>query len=247
MTKLQGKVAIITGAGSGLGREGALLFASEGAKVVVADFNVQSAIAVVNEIHESCGTAISVQVDVSQRSSVDNMVKRAIEFFGKIDILINNAGIIMDSRFHKMSQDQWQRVIDVNLTGVFNCTHAVIPYMLEKEYGKIVNTSSIIGTSGGFGQVNYSATKAGVIGITKSITKEYASKGINCNAVAFGFMQSPMTASMPEKVLKMMEEKVPAKRLGTPKDAAYAYLTLVLDENSYVNGTVLECDGGLAI
>lgn len=242
---LKDKVAIVTGGGSGLGEAACLLFAKHGAKVVIADFNLDAAIDVKNKIDFLEGESVAYPVDVADRDTVEALIAFVISKYGRIDILINNAGITADSTIAKMSYDQWDKVLDVNLSGVFNCTKAVIPHMIEQGYGKIINTSSVVGTSGGFGQVNYSATKAGVIGMTKSLSKELGKKGIRVNAVAPGFIMTPMVEKMPEKVIKMMEEKIPVGHLGKPVDIANAYLFLASDLSSYVNGTVLEVDGGI--
>lgn len=242
---LNGKVAIVTGGGSGLGEATCKIFAKNGAKVVVADYNFDSAIRVHTEICENGYESIPIKVNVADRTSVDEMVTDVIKTYGRIDILINNAGITRDSTIVKMKQEQWDQVIATNLTGVYNCISATVPHMLEKGYGRIINTSSVVGTSGGFGQVNYSATKAGLIGMTKSLSKELGKKGINVNAVAPGFILTPMVKAMPEKVIKMMEEKIPMGRLGEPIEIANTYLFLASDLSSYVNGTVIEVDGGI--
>ncbi|MBU8919136.1 beta-ketoacyl-ACP reductase [Bacillus sp. FJAT-29953] len=240
--KLEGKVAIITGGAGGLGKETSLLFASEGAHVVVADYNKSLAEETAKEIN-----GIGLGVDVSTRDQVDRMVNEVIEQFGKIDILINNAGITMDSTLVKMTQEQWDQVISINQTGVFHCTQAVVPHMIKEGYGRIINTSSIVGRMGNFGQTNYAATKAAVIAMTQTWAKELGRKGINVNAVAPGFIMTAMTEKMPEKVLNGMREKVSLQRLGTPRDIANTYLFLASDDSSYINGAVVPVDGGLSI
>ena len=245
--KLNERVAIITGGGSGLGEAASRLFAKEGAKVVVADFNVDAAKRVADSIISEGGQALAVQVDVSDREKVDNMVNEVINTYGKIDILVNNAGITRDSTLKKMTTDQWNAVINTNLSGVFHCTSAVVNHMLEQGYGRIISTSSIVGTSGNFGQTNYAAAKAGVIGMTQTWAKELGPKGITANAVAPGFIETPMTAAMPPEVLASMAAQVPRKRLGNPTDIARAYLFLAEEASDYINGTVLEVDGGLSI
>ena len=245
--RLQDKVAIITGGGSGLGKESSLLFAKEGAIVVVADFNENASQEVVNEIIAAGGQALSVKVNVAVREDVDAMVQTVIDTYGRIDILINNAGITQDKTLLKMTQDQWQNVINVNLTGVFNCTSAAAPHMVANGFGRIITTSSIVGTSGNVGQTNYAAAKAGVIGMTKSWAKELGRKGVTANAVAPGFISTPMTEKMPENVLEGMRNMVPLQRLGEARDVAEAYLYLASDAGKYVNGTVIEVDGGLSL
>ncbi|WP_017755675.1 3-oxoacyl-ACP reductase FabG [Calidifontibacillus oryziterrae] len=243
--RLQGKVAIVTGGANGLGKQTVLRFAKEGAKVVIADFNEENGQHVLMAVNEQGGSAIFVKVNVADQQSVIRMVETTIEKFGKIDILINNAGITSDGLLAKLSADAWQKVIDVNLTGVFYCTQAVIPHMLEAGKGKIINTSSVSGVYGNVGQTNYAATKAGVVGMTKSWAKELGYKGINVNAVAPGFIETNMTAQVPEKVLQKLVEQIPLRRLGKPEDIANAYLFLASDEANYVNGTVLHVDGGI--
>lgn len=245
--RLKDKVAIITGAGSGLGKAGALTFAREGAKVVVADYNEATGQAVVEEIKAMGAEAIFVKVDVSNWEQVEAMVNTTVETFGTVDILVNNAGVTADAFLVKMTHDMWDKVININLKGVFNCTKAVAPIMVEKGCGKIINTSSIVGEQGNLGQTNYAATKAGVIGMTLTWAKELGFKGINVNAVAPGYIMTEMVAAVPEKVLEKLKEKVPFRRLGEPQDIANAYLFLASDESAYCNGTVLDVNGGMAL
>ncbi|RFU62953.1 beta-ketoacyl-ACP reductase [Peribacillus glennii] len=240
--KLEGKVAIITGGAGGLGKETSLLFASEGAHVVIADYHKNLAEDTAKEIN-----GLGFCVDVSKRDQVDRMVSEVIQQFGKIDILINNAGITMDSTLVKMTQVEWDQVISINQTGVFHCTQSVVPHMIKEGYGRIINTSSIVGRMGNFGQTNYAATKAAVIAMTQTWAKELGRKGINVNAVAPGFIMTSMTEKMPENVLQRMKEKVSLQRLGTPRDIANTYLFLASDDSSYINGAVIPVDGGLSI
>ncbi|MCZ7355500.1 MAG: 3-oxoacyl-ACP reductase FabG [Candidatus Methanoperedens sp.] len=244
--RLENKVAVITGAGSGIGKETALLFAKEGAKVVVADMNERAGEETVEEIKKN-GEGFFVKLDVSNREQARQMVKITLEKYGKIDVLINNAGIVQDAFLSKMTEEQWDKVINVNLKGVFNCTQAVVEVMMNQGNGVIINTSSIVGLNGNVGQVNYAATKAGLIGMTKTLAKELGKKGIRVNAVAPGFITTPMTSNVPEKILEMMKEKTPLRRLGVAKDVAYAYLYLASDEANFINGAVLCVDGGLVI
>jgi 3-oxoacyl-[acyl-carrier protein] reductase len=245
--RLKDKVAIITGGANGIGRETAFTFVREGASVVIADFDAKTGENVVSELKNEGGNVIFQQVNVADQNSVLEMVNGAVQAFGKIDILINNAGITRDAMLKKLTAEQWQQVIDVNLSGVFYCTQAVIPYMTEQGSGKIINTSSIVGVHGNIGQTNYAATKAGVIGMTKTWAKELGRKGINVNAVAPGFVETGMVVKVPEKVIQQMVEKVPLQRLGKPRDIANAYLYLASNESDYVNGTVLEVNGGMVI
>ena len=247
MVRLKDKVAVITGSGRGLGREAAILFTQEGARVVVCDINEQAAVNATKAISDAGGTATSVRVDVTDRDSVKAMIDRATERFGRIDILVNNAGITADAMLVKMTDDQWDRVINVNLKGVFNCTRAVAPIMIQQGSGKIISTASVVGIHGNFGQSNYIATKAGIIGMTKGWAKELGRKGINVNAVAPGFTMTEMMSTVPEKMLTTIKEKTPLGRLGEPKDIAYAYLYLASEESNFVNGAVLQVDGGLVL
>lgn len=245
--RLENKVVIITGAGSGIGRETALLFAKEGAKVVVADVNEEGGEETAAEIKKNGGEGYFAKLDVSNRVEIKQVVKDAIEKYGKIDVLINNAGIIQDALVLKMTEEQWDRVINVDLKGVFNCIQAVVEVMINQGNGVIINTSSIVGLNGNVGQVNYAAAKAGLIGMTKTLAKELGKKGIRVNAIAPGFIMTPMTSNVPEKILELMKEKTPLRRLGEPGDVAHAYLFLASDEAKFINGAVLCVDGGLVI
>jgi len=246
--RLKGKVAIITGGGRGIGEFTAKRFSQEGAKVVVADVNEDDVNRVVAEITDSGGQAIGLKVDVTNRAIVDEMIKTTITTYGKIDILINNAGITADNTLLKMTEAEWDRVLNVNLKGVFHCGQAAAAVMVEKGHGGVIlNASSIVGIYGNFGQTNYAATKWGVIGMTKSWAKELGRSGIRVNAVAPGFIVTPMTEKMPEKVLEMMKEKSALKSLGYADDIANAYLYLASDEARFITGTVLCVDGGLVL
>lgn len=245
--KLQDKVVIITGAGRGIGRESALNLAREGASVVVCDRDAGSVAEVVAQIAAAGGQAMDGTVDVTDRSQLSELTQRVVDNWGRIDVLINNAGITADATLAKMTEDQFDRVIDVNLKGVFNCTQAVVPKMIEQGKGKIISTTSVVGLYGNFGQTNYAATKAGVIGMTKSWAKELARKGITANAVAPGFIMTEMTSAMPEKVLTMMKDKTPVGRLGLPEDIAKAYVFLASDDSDFINGHVLSVDGGVVL
>ncbi|MCG0278619.1 MAG: 3-oxoacyl-ACP reductase FabG [Thermanaeromonas sp.] len=245
--RLKDKVTIITGGAKGIGKETALLFAREGAKVVICDFDEEAGQKTLEELRATGAAALFFKVDVTDRASVQAMVEATKKEFGRIDILINNAGITSDALLTKMTEEQWDKVIAVNLKGVFNCTQAVVPVMLEQGSGVILNASSVVGVYGNIGQTNYAATKAGVIGMTKSWAKELGRKGIRVNAVAPGFILTDMTAKVPQKILDMMKEKTPLGRLGLPQDVAAAYLFLASDEASYINGQVLGVDGGLMI
>lgn len=243
--RLKDKVAIITGAANGIGLAAAKTFAVEGAKVAMADFDEAAGSQRAAELTEKGYEVAFFQVNVADRSSVDAMVQSVLGHFGKIDILINNAGITRDGMLHKLAVEDFQKVVDVNLTGVFNCAQAVVPAMVQQGSGRIINTSSVSGVYGNVGQTNYAATKAGVVGMTKTWAKELGRKGINVNAVAPGFIETGMTAKVPDKVLEQMKLLVPLGRLGLPEDIANAYLFLASDESNYVNGTTLHVDGGI--
>ncbi|KCZ71842.1 dehydrogenase of unknown specificity, short-chain alcohol dehydrogenase like [Candidatus Methanoperedens nitroreducens] len=245
--RFENKVAIITGAGSGIGRETALMFAKERAKVVVADINEKSGRETVTEIKKAGDEGLFVKVDISNKEQSKQMVMDTLGNYGRIDVLINNGGIIQDAFVSKMTEEQWDRVININLKGAFNCIQAVVDVMVNQGGGVIINTSSIVGLYGNIGQVNYAAAKAGLIGMTKTLAKELGRKGIRVNAVAPGFIVTPMTSNVPEKILEAMKEKTPLRRLGQTKDVAYAYLYLASDEANFVNGAVLSVDGGLVI
>lgn len=246
MRGLKDKVVVITGSANGIGKCTALRFAEEGAKVVVADF--ADGLATVKEVEERGSSAIYVQVDVTCPDSVKNMVDKALEAFGKIDVLINNAGITKDAMMKKMTKEAWDAVISVNLTGVFNCTSAVLPYLLEQKSGVVLTSSSVVGIYGNMGQTNYAATKWGVIGMTKSWAKEMAKNGLRFNCVAPGFIGTDMVKKIPEQVLQdRILIKVPAGRLGEPEEIAAAFAFLASDDAKFINGTVLSVDGACTL
>lgn len=247
MQRLKNKTAIITGGAQGIGKAAVKRFSEEGAIVIIWDVNEEKASLTINEFKNISEKITFQKVDVTKLESVTEAAKNIIQQYQKIDILINNAGITRDASFLKMTSEQWQQVIDVNLTGVFNCTKAVAPFMVEKLYGKIVNTSSVVGLYGNFGQTNYVATKSGIIGMTKVWARELGRKGINVNAVAPGFIATEMVSTVPEKVLDMLKERTPLGRLGEPEDIANAYLFLSSDEAKFINGAVLSVDGGLVL
>jgi len=245
MNRLQNKVAVITGGAQGIGKATALKFSSEGADIIIWDVNEEKGNQLLSELTSLQRNAMFTKVDVTKMSSTEDAVQKAIEKFSKIDILINNAGITKDASLAKMTAEQWQQVIDVNLTGVFNCTKGVLPFMIEKKSGRIINTSSVVGLYGNFGQTNYVATKSGIVGMTKVWARELGRKGITVNAVAPGFIATEMMKTIPENILKALEEKTPLGRLGLPEDIANAYLFLASEEASFINGAVLSVDGGL--
>ena len=244
MDRVKDKVVIITGGAGGIGKETAKLLAKEGAKVVIFDINEERLTEAKKEI-EKYGIVEAIKADVTDFKSVSDAVKKVYEKFGKIDVLINNAGITRDGFLSKMDVEDWNRVIAVNLTGVFNTTKAVVPYMLERGKGNIISISSVVGVYGNIGQTNYAASKAGIIGMTKTWAKELGRKGIRANAVAPGFIRTEMTARVPEKVINIMIEKTPLGRMGEPEDVANLLLFLSSDESSFINGQIIGVDGGL--
>ena len=245
--RLTDKVSIITGAGQGIGRATALKFAVEGAKVAVCDINMEAVEDTVTAVRDAGGDAAGFDVDVTNKESIARMVAGVMARWGRIDTLVNNAGIVQDAQFKKMTDEQFERVIDVNLKGVYNCTKAVVDIMLEQNSGVILNASSIVGLYGNFGQTNYAATKFGVIGMVKTWARELGRKGIRANAICPGFIETSILSSIPDKVIKMMEEKVPLGRLGKPEEIANTYAWLASDEASYINGAVIEVSGGCTI
>lgn len=247
MGKLTGRVAIITGGANGIGRATAVRFAKEGASVVVWDVQKEKGVELVAELAKMGFSAFFDEVDICDMTSVKNAVEEVLKEFGKIDILINNAGIVRDASLLKMTEEQFDLVLDVNLKGAFNCTKAVAPHMVESGYGRIVQSSSIVAHYGNFGQTNYVAAKAGIIGMTKVWARELGRKGITVNAVAPGFIATEMIAGIPEHIIKGMSEKVPLNRAGTAEEVANVYLFLASDEASYVNGAVINVDGGSVI
>ncbi|MGM0876341.1 MAG: 3-oxoacyl-[acyl-carrier-protein] reductase [Bacillota bacterium] len=244
--KLAEKVALITGGARGIGKETARKFLQEGAKVVICDRDKSAGMAVLEEFGDKNQIEF-FEVDVTNTAQIEEMVQSTIDTYSRIDILINNAGITIDGFLTKMNETDWEKVIAVNLSGVFKFTKAVIPVMMEQKAGVIINASSVVGLYGNIGQTNYAATKAGVIGLTKSWAKEFGPKGIRVNAIAPGFIETDMTSAVPKKILDTMKEKTPLKKLGTPEDIASAYLFLASDEANFINGAVLSVDGGLVI
>mgnify|MGYP000135519610 FL=1 len=242
MGLLENKIAIITGGGRGIGKATAKLFTNEGATVVIAEFDEVSGQSTANELG-----AHFIKTDISNEGSVNALFNFVSSEFGQLDILVNNAGILADSTLKKLDPDSFDAVINVNLRGVYLCGRAAADIMIEQGSGVILNASSVVAHHGNFGQTNYVASKAGVIGITKVWARELGKDGIRVNAVAPGFIQTNMTAGMPEKVVDMMGEKVPLKRWGQPEDVANAYTFLASDEASYITGAVLNVDGGVVV
>jgi 3-oxoacyl-[acyl-carrier protein] reductase len=246
-SRLKNKVCIITGGAQGIGLATALKFAREGAHIAVWDLKQDAIDAAVRECRELGVEALGHVVDVTQRPMVDAAVALVKESFGRIDVLVNNAGITQDARLQKMTLEQFDRVIDVNLRGVFHCAQAVADTMVAQGAGVILNASSVVGIYGNFGQTNYAATKFGVIGFTKTWSRELGPKGVRVNAVAPGFIRTHILDSIPEKVLEDMKHRVPLHRLGTAEEIANVYCFLASDEASYVNGAVIEVSGGMTV
>ncbi len=248
--RLKDKVAVVTGSGRGIGEGIVMRFAEEGAKLVINDVNEVDAKKVVDEIKAKGGKAVAVIGSVSSREIVQKMVDTAVKEFGTVDIMVNNAGITRDSIMHKMTDEQWDQVIAINLTGVFYCMQCAGRVMREKGYGKIINISST-SALGNTGQINYSASKAGVIGMTKTAAKEMGPKGVNVNAIAPGMIWTDMMKSMPPETIKQMDAMlpfiVPLNRKGSPQDIANLALFLASDESSFITGQVIFCDGGMKI
>ncbi len=245
---LANKTALITGASRGIGRAVALELAKAGAKIAVNYAgNKKAAEEVAGLIEAAGGQALLVQADVADSVAVDAMVKAVVEKFGSIDILVNNAGITRDNLIMRMKEDDWDAVIHTNLKGIFNCTKLVSKLMMKQRYGRIVNMASVVGVMGNAGQSNYAAAKAGVIGFTKSMAKELASRNINVNAVAPGFIATDMTADLPEQVKADMMKQIPLQKLGNPEDVAAAVLFLVSPGADYITGQTLHVDGGMVM
>ncbi|MDD5492306.1 MAG: 3-oxoacyl-[acyl-carrier-protein] reductase [bacterium] len=245
--KLAGKVAIITGAAQGIGKEIAIALAQEGSDLVIVDVNLEQAEKTAQELADLGRKTMALKVDVSKSTEVEEMVNKILDKFGKIDILVNNAGITRDNLLLRMKEEEWDLVISINLKGTFNCLKAVTRPMIKARSGKIVNIASIIGIAGNAGQANYAASKAGVIALTKSAAKELASRNVNVNAVAPGFIQTAMTHVLPEAVKQEMLKRIPLAKLGEVKDVAKAVLFLAGPDSDYITGQVVVVDGGMVM
>ena len=241
------RVSLITGGARGIGREIALAFAKEGSDIVICDVNQDALNATKKEIEALGRKAETFVVDVTSLSQVEDMVNKTLDKFQKIDILINNAGITRDALIVRMSEQDFDAVIAVNLKGTFNCTKALAKVMMKQRYGKIVSIASIIGIMGNAGQANYAASKAGIIGITKSVAKELASRNVNVNAIAPGFIETDMTAKLPENVKSQMLAYIPLNRFGKASDVAELAMFLASDASSYLTGQVIKIDGGMVM
>lgn len=239
------KVAIVTGASRGIGRSIVLALAAQGAKIVAVDVALEGTQALAEEIKAAGGEAVAVQGNVTVSDDVDKMVEAAITAFGRVDILVNNAGITRDALLVRMKDDDWDAVLNVNLKGAFLCSRALAKVMSKQRYGRIVNIASIVGQMGNAGQANYCASKAGLIGLTKSNARELARRNVTVNAVAPGFIATPMTDALPEKAREELAAQIPMERLGSAEDIANAVLFLASEASGYISGQVLAVNGGM--
>lgn len=247
MSDLKGRIALVTGSGQGIGQRVALELAAHGAIVVTNDIRSENAEASLAEIRKLGGDGMAVTADVSNAEQVDAMMKSILDTYGKIDILVNNAGTTRDNLIIKMPEDEWDLIIRVNLKSAWLCSKAATRPMMRARYGRIVNMSSVSGIAGQMGQTNYSASKAGMIGMTKALAREVASRGITVNAVAPGFIKTALTEKMPQDILDALLKQVPAGKWGTLEDVANAVLFLVSEQSSYITGHVLSVDGGMVM
>ncbi|MFA5093290.1 MAG: 3-oxoacyl-[acyl-carrier-protein] reductase [Candidatus Omnitrophota bacterium] len=245
--RLKDKVALITGGARGIGQAIAMTFAKEGADIVVADVNLEIAQKTATEIEALGRKAMALEMDVTNYEKVEEGINKILDKMGKVDILVNNAGITKDNLLLRMSVADWDAVINVNLKGTFNCIKAVSRPMVKQRSGRIISIASIIGLMGNAGQANYAASKAGIIALTKTVAKELASRNINANAVAPGFIQTAMTDKLPEDIKKKMLEAIPLAKLGTPEDVANVCLFLASEESSYITGQTITIDGGMVM
>ena len=242
---LKDKVALVTGAAQGIGRAIALKLAANGADVVIVDMNLDKAQEAAREVERLGRRALALRANIANLQEAEAMADEAVAKLGAVHIMVNNAGITRDALILRMKEEDWDAVINVNLKGVFNCTKAVVKYMSKQRYGRIVNIASIVGEMGNAGQANYSASKAGVIALTKTVAREFATRNITCNAVAPGFIDTAMTQALSEKVKEELAKQIPMGRLGTPEDVAEGVLFLVSETTGYITGQVLNINGGM--
>ncbi len=245
--RLKDRVAFITGGAQGIGKEIALKLAAEGADIVVGDINLAKATQTQADIQANGRQALAVELDVTDSAKVSEAVNKILDKFGKVDILVNNAGITKDGLILRMGDAEWDAVISVNLKGTFNCTKAVSKVMIKQRYGRIINIASIIGIIGNIGQANYSASKAGIIALTKTTARELASRNVNVNAIAPGFIQTEMTAKLPEDLKQKMLGAIPLGRFGSPADVAAVCVFLASEEANYITGQTIITDGGMVM
>ena len=244
--KLQGKIAVITGGSRGLGKSIAKRFLQEGATVIITATNESKLLQTADELG-AFGEIEGVKMDVSLFDEVQEKMAKIIAKYGRVDILVNNAGIVMDAQLVKMTEDQFDSVLAVNLKGVFNCAKAVVNSMIQNNFGRIINISSVVAHNGNFGQTNYAASKAGVIAMAQTWAKELGKKGITANAIAPGYLSTEMIDTVPEQVIEMIKSKTPVKRLGSPEEIAAACAYLASDDAAFINGATIKVDGGLAL
>ncbi len=242
---VEGKIAVVTGAGQGIGRIIALALAERGADIVIADINSDLATETGRQVEALGRSALARKINIARLQECEDLMKAVIERFGRIDILVNNAGITRDTVLLRMKEEQWDEVMTVNLKGTFNCTKTAIRHMFRQKSGRIINIASVTGSMGNAGQSNYSASKAGVMGFTRAVAREYAEYGITVNAVAPGFIETAMTDAIPQKEREMLIAQIPAKRLGTPHDVAYMVCFLASNYADYITGQVIHINGGL--
>lgn len=244
---LNEKVAIVTGSTKGIGKEIALAFARQGAKVVVSGRSAERAEQVCAEIKAAGGSAIAVVGDVSQMADAQALIDKTVETYGRADVLVNNAGVTRDNLLMRMKESDWDEVISINLKGTFNCIKCITRQLMKQRSGRIINITSVVGQMGNAGQANYSASKAGIIGLTKSVAKELASRNITCNAIAPGFIETDMTGALDEKTREALQGQIPLGRLGQVDDVAKAALFLASDDAAYITGQTLNVDGGMVM
>ncbi len=247
MERLQGKIAIITGGANGIGKATVKKFISEGAQVVIWDVDEKEGKETAALYSTDSNKCLFFKVDITDIESISTAADKVVDAFGGVDILINNAGITRDASMKKMTPEQWDTVIAVNLTGVFNCTKIIAPLLIERGGGRILNASSVVALYGNFGQTNYVATKAGLIGMTKTWAREYGRKGITVNAIAPGFIKTEMLDTIPDNIIQDLVAKIPMGKLGEVEDIANAYAFLASDEAKFITGTVLSVDGGIVL
>ncbi|GAB4381281.1 MAG: 3-oxoacyl-[acyl-carrier-protein] reductase [Calditrichia bacterium] len=247
MKDFENKIVVVTGAARGIGAEIAREFARRGAHLVITNRNEELLNAVAKEIRSFGVEVLSMVTDVSQFASMQEMIDKTVKTFGRVDVLVNNAGITRDNLLMRMSEEEWDLVLDTNLKGTFNCIKAVTRQMIGQKWGRIINIASVVGLIGNVGQTNYSASKAGIIGLTKSVARELASRNITCNAVAPGFIETDMTASLEPRIVDSLKAQIPLKRLGTVHDVAKVVCFLASEDAAYITGQVINVDGGMVM